>query len=159
MPAFDRSACASNAICYTYQGGGWYDAVMPLAVAYKMTGDTKYSNQLKAVLAVMTATNGNTLPLYADSGYPTRFVIPAFAIIFDWAYDQLTPAEKANAVSLANYWWSLYTSSPGSFYQSNCTAITCSSSNYATGHQVGFGLMGLALEGELVLTALRSTRP
>ena len=56
VPAFDRSACTSNAICYTYQGGGWYDAVMPLAVAYKMTGDTKYSNQLKAVLAVMTAT-------------------------------------------------------------------------------------------------------
>src|SRR4051794_14797037 len=33
-------------IFYTYQGEGWSDAAFPLAFAYQMTGDTKYSNKL-----------------------------------------------------------------------------------------------------------------
>ena len=40
------SAAPDNTIYYTYQGEGWLYATLPLAYAYQMTGDTKYSNKL-----------------------------------------------------------------------------------------------------------------
>ncbi len=39
-------AARENTIFYTYQGEGWLEATLPLAFAYQMTGDTKYSNKL-----------------------------------------------------------------------------------------------------------------
>src|SRR4029079_5307443 len=33
-------------IFYTYQGEGWLSATLPLALAFQMTGDTRYSNKL-----------------------------------------------------------------------------------------------------------------
>jgi len=44
---FASSADApAGTIYYTYQGEGWYEATLPLAFAYQMTGDTQYSNKL-----------------------------------------------------------------------------------------------------------------
>ncbi len=36
----------AGTIYYTYQGEGWYEGTLPLAFAYQMTGDTRYSNKL-----------------------------------------------------------------------------------------------------------------
>src|SRR5712691_12269330 len=41
-----RTTEPAGTIFYDYQGEGWYDAALPLAFAYQMTGDTKYSNKL-----------------------------------------------------------------------------------------------------------------
>ncbi len=39
-----RNFSPAGTIYYSYQGEGWYDAALPLAFAYQMTGDTKYSD-------------------------------------------------------------------------------------------------------------------
>src|ERR1035441_10663303 len=41
VTAFARDACPSNSICYTYEGSGWYEAMVRLALVYQVTGDTR----------------------------------------------------------------------------------------------------------------------
>ena len=49
----DCSSEPAGTIFYDYQGQGWYDAALPLAFAYQMTGDTKYSDKLIALVQEM----------------------------------------------------------------------------------------------------------
>src|SRR5437762_2502872 len=41
-----RNDAPDGTIFYTYQGEGWLGAAIPLAFAYQMTSDTKYSGKL-----------------------------------------------------------------------------------------------------------------
>ena len=63
---YDRFACPDYTICYSYQGSGW-GAAMPLALAYRITGSTTYSDKVKEILNVMADT-GRVLSLTSVSG-------------------------------------------------------------------------------------------
>jgi hypothetical protein len=159
VPAYDVNLCYSDQICYAWQGFGWYEAVRPLALAYRLTGDSTYSNKLKQILAQMVSAIGNSSPWTKDTAYGTRVALPAIALLFDWTYDALSTQEKTDAISLANYVWGLWANNTITFYDKDCVTTPvnadhadCTASNYAVGHLIGFGLLGLAFEGESGVT-------
>lgn len=144
-----RGDAPENSIYYTYQGEGWYSAAMPLALAYQMTGDTKYSDKLFALVDEMLraqADPDNTPPtgfgpLVPDNYYSTRALCPVLAIAYDWCYDQLTPARKGAIVALMNVY---YNELRDNAYQRNDHA----DGNYYVGHLYGTAMMGYASFGD-----------
>jgi uncharacterized repeat protein (TIGR01451 family) len=105
-----------NTIFYDYQGEGWFGAALPLALAYKMTGNTAYLNKLLQLADEMIRANNHPdptgvcasqaitplPPLEPDDYYPTRYLGYTLAIIYDWCCDQLGATRKANLVALMN---------------------------------------------------------
>ncbi len=144
-----RTTEIQNTIFYDYQGSGWYDAALPLALAYQMTGDTQYSNKLIALADEMIAAQTrpeNTPPtglppLQPDNYYPTRYLGPVIAIIYDWCYDQLGAPRRAQLVSLMNTY---FDDLRANAYQRNDTA----DGNYFVGHMIAAGYMGYASYGD-----------
>ena len=107
---YDRNACLSNQICYNYEGLGWLSPMIDLALVYRVTGDTSYAAQAKALLTAMNApykNSGDLSPIQLDSGYPTRSALLAFAIGYDWLYDYLDAGTKADTIQTINaaYAW------------------------------------------------------
>lgn len=145
VAAFDRSTCASNQICYTYEGSGWYDAMLTLGLAYRVTGDTSYASKAATLLDAMNAPYKNAAdltPITLDSGYPTRFALTALAIGYDWLYDYITPTEKSdttNTINAAYVWFAA-----GTPFAYNGPAY----GNYFGGHMLGFGLAADATDGD-----------
>lgn len=143
VPPFDRYACGSNQICYTYQGSGWWDAWETLGLAYQITGNTAYADQAIALMGVANATfaAGNLEPITADSGYPSRFAAAGLALAFDWCYDRLDVKTKAETSATLNAWFD--------WVKVNAWEkdgpVT---GNYFGGHVLGFGLAGLTTTGD-----------
>jgi hypothetical protein len=142
---YDRSVCATNQICYTYEGGGWYKALSKLSLAYKMTGKTAYSNKVKDIVTVMIA--AGVAPVQVDSGFPTRFISLGLALAYDWCYDQLSSTDKSQWTALAEVYWN-YINANG--YQWNIAAGGRPNpyGNYFGGHILGLGTLALAIEGD-----------
>ncbi|MFN8492178.1 MAG: hypothetical protein U0350_31555 [Caldilineaceae bacterium] len=144
-----RHDWVNGTIFYAYQGGTWYDDTFVLAFAYQMTGDTKYSNKLLQLADEMIAAQtrpDNTPPtglppLAPDSYFPTRFVGPSIALIYDWCYDQLGATRKAQMVALMNTY---YDDLRANAYQNNGPA----DGNYFGGHMIAAGWMGYASAGD-----------
>jgi hypothetical protein len=143
IPAYDRSACASKQICYTYEGSGWQDALVSLSLAYKMTGNTAYAAQVKALLAVMEAAGAQAEAV--DSGYPSRYIVEGLAIAYDWIYDQLSASDKTAASNLLDAYWTQVNTN-GYLWANGAQANPYS--NYTGGHIMGFGLAMIAFEGD-----------
>jgi len=145
VPAYNKSACGRNQICYTYDGSGWLDALEKLSLAYKLTGKTSYSNQVKAILNAMVAVG--VAPERVNSGYPSRNIVLGLALAYDWCYDQLSSTDKTNYSNLLDTWW-MWVQAHG--YQWNCAGGECPNGygNYFGGHLLGFGLAALAVEGD-----------
>jgi hypothetical protein len=141
---FDRSACTGNDICYAYEGFGWLNSIAPLALVYKLTGDTSYSTQVKNILHVMIA--AGVTPETIDSGYPSRTIVLALALAYDWCYDQLSPSDKRNLNALLDSYWTWLQANG---FQWVC-GVGCPTGygNYYSGHILGFGLAALAMEGD-----------
>jgi hypothetical protein len=138
---YDPHACASNQICYSWQGSGWGDALETLSLAYKMTGDTAYSDQVIRVLNAMVP--AGAAPMAIDAGYPSRMHVVGLALAYDWVYDRLDDSLKHALGGLLDaYWVQLRTNG----YQWGPNASSCS--NYYGGHVLGFGLAALAMEGD-----------
>ncbi len=99
-----------NTIFYDYQGEGWFSAALPLALAYQMTGSSAYSGKLVALADEMIRAQSDPAnnppsglpPLEPDDYYPTRYVGPTLAIIYDWCYDVLGGPRRAQMVALMN---------------------------------------------------------
>jgi len=97
-----RSEEPDNTIFYDYQGEGWFSATLPLALAYQMTGDTKYSDKLLQLADEMIRAQSdpennppNGLPpLQPDNYYPTRSLGPVLALIYDWCYAGSAPRAR-----------------------------------------------------------------
>ena len=68
------SAAPPATIFYNYQGEGWYDAALPLAFAYQMTGDTKYSNKLVQLAQEMIRAQSGSIAGQPAGGEHYRFL-------------------------------------------------------------------------------------
>ena len=145
----NRSNEPDNTIFYDYQGSGWYDATMPLALAYQMTGDTKYSDKLLQLADEMIAAQTRSEnqpphgvpPLRPDNYYPTRYLGPVIAIIYDWCYDRLGDTRRATMVNLMNAY---FDDMRANAYQVNDHA----DGNYFSGHLLAAAWMGYASAGD-----------
>ncbi|MEI8360544.1 MAG: hypothetical protein WCG01_00185 [bacterium] len=143
VPAYDPYAWPNGSIPYSYQGQSWLEATEALALAWKVTGNTIYADKLIQIADVIIAAPLTCISV--DNGYPTRNVVTATAIIYDWLYDY--PAlnqngRKAALISQVNTWFDYYKNHP--VYESTGPAL----SNYFGGHLLGFGLAGMAMDDD-----------
>lgn len=142
----------ANTIFYGYQGEGWYSDVIPLAFAWQMTGDTNYCNKLLAIADEFIRAEYDPAnqpptgrsPMTLGNAFPSRYVGPAAAIIFDWCYDRLGPARKNQMVNLFNRWFDSLRVPGGSAYENNGP----SNGNHYGGHMAAAGWMGYASHGD-----------
>lgn len=151
VDAFTSSGCPNNHICYDYEGAGWFTSVLPLALVYQTTCaagscDNSYAAQAALILDQMNAPYKNTSsiqPITIDSGYPTRFVLPALAVAFDWMYSYISSTEKTDTVNTINayYAWFIGGSPPFNWNGPDY-------GNYFGGHMMGFGLAADATDGD-----------
>ena len=143
-----RSDAPLGTIYYTYQGEGWSEATLPLAFAYQMTGDTKYSNKLielaqEMIRAQSDPDNNPPIglpPIRVDSYYASRGVAAVLAFIYDYCYDQLSMALKSQIVTLMNDY---YDDVSVNGYQAQDFS-NAADGNYFGGHLYGVALMGYA---------------
>ncbi|HEY8686954.1 MAG TPA: hypothetical protein VIO57_15230, partial [Chloroflexota bacterium] len=146
------SDAPAGTIYYTYQGEGWYEATLPLAFAYQMTGDTQYSNKLIQLAQEMIRAqsdpdnnppNGQP-PIRLDSYYASRNVAAVLAFIYDYCYDQLSASLKSQMVTLMN---DDYDDVSVNGYQAQNYSYAADG-NYFGGHLYGVALMGYASLGD-----------
>ena len=138
-------------IYYTYQGEGWLSATLPLAFAYQMTGDIKYSNKLIELAQEMIHAQSDTVnnppggfPIQLDSYYASRNVASTLAFIYDYCYVQLSGPLKAQMVTLMNQYFDDVSVNG---YQAQ-TFSNAADGNYFGGHLYGVALMGYASAGD-----------
>jgi hypothetical protein len=144
VPAYSRNSCPANNICYDYQGLGWMNAIEPLALAYHLTSDTKYSDKVREILNAFAA--AGVAPCSTASGYASRSAVFGMGLGYDWVYDQLTPAEKTNLATELNSCWDWLQTSG---YEWNCSSgCPTAYGNYYGGHILGYGLAAIAMEGD-----------
>ncbi len=147
-----RNDAPAGTIFYTYQGEGWYDAALPLAFAYQMTGDTRYSNKLIELAQEMIRAQGDPDnnppaglgPIRPDNYYPSRNLMSVLAFIYDYCYDQLSTTLKSQMVALMNDY---YDDVSVSGYQAQDYSYA-SDGNFFGGHLYGVALMGYASFGD-----------
>jgi hypothetical protein len=150
VPQYHPSESAPETIYYTYQGENWYTSTLPLAIAYQMTGDTKYSNKLLELAREMIRAQSDPAnatpngPVQLDSYYPSRSVPSSLAFIYDYCYDQLTPQLKADMIALMNQY---YEDLSVNGYQAQVYS-NAADGNYFGGHLFGVALMGYASFGD-----------
>jgi len=104
---FSESSSGAGQIYYPYEGEGWIQPAFDLALAYRLTGNPVYSAKARQLLDYINnmVSVGNVAMLGADDGYPSRNVWYAIGVLYDWCYDQLTPAEKAATISSIKWFY------------------------------------------------------
>ncbi len=147
-----RNDAPAGTIYYTYQGEGWYDATLPLAFAYQLTADTRYSNKLIELAQEMIRAQSDPdnkppaglSPIRPDNYYPSRNLMAVLAFIYDYCYDQLSASLKSQMVALMNDY---YDDVSVSGYQAQDYSYACDG-NFFGGHLYGVALMGYASFGD-----------
>ena len=147
-----RNDAPAGTIYYTYQGEGWYDTALPLAFAYQLTGDTKYSNKLIELVQEMiraqtdpdNAPPNGQPPIRPDNYYPSRNLASVLAFIYDYCYDQLSGSLKSQMVALMNDY---YDDLSANGYQAQDYSWAADG-NFFGGHLYGVALMGYASFGD-----------
>ena len=148
----DSGDAPDGTIYYTYQGEGWLSATLPLAFAYQMTGTTTYSSKLielgqEMIRAQSDPDNNPPIgvpPLQRDNYYPARNLASTLAFIYDYCYDQLTPALKTQMVALMNQY---FDDVRVNGYQAQVYS-NAADGNFFGGHLYGVALMGYASFGD-----------
>lgn len=110
VPAYSQFAYPPNSIVYTYQGSGWFDAIIRLGLAYQITGNTAYADKVIEVVKVANATfaAGNLTPISVDNGWPTRMLPYGLGLAYDWVYDRMDAATRSAAILSINGWYDWY---------------------------------------------------
>jgi hypothetical protein len=141
-----------NTINYGYDAESWLDSTLPLAFAYQMTGDTKYSNKLiqlaQELIRAQSDPDNNPPngfpPLQLNSYYPARAAPTVLAFIYDYCYDQLSSTLKTQMVTLMNaYFDDLKVNG----YQAQ-NFSSGADGNFFGGHLYGVAMMGYASFGD-----------
>ncbi len=141
VPAYDRYLTANNSINYAYEGLGWYDAASVLGLAYKITGNASYKYKLLELVSIMV--DAGNASIIVDSGYPTRSVAAAMALLYDWLYADLDSITKANMIATINGWYTMFFNHIDGLY-----IPLNGNNNYLGGHILGLGLCGIATYGD-----------
>jgi len=104
---FSESRSVSGQIGYPYEGEGWIQAAYDVALGYRLTGNAVYAARARELLDYINklVSVQNVAMIGADDGYPSRNVWYAIGLIYDWCYDQLTPAEKAATVNSVKWFY------------------------------------------------------
>lgn len=144
-----RTSEPDNTIFYDYQGSGWWEAAVPLGLAWRVTGNAAYANKLvqlaDEMIRAQSAPENNPPtgrpPLQPDSYFPTRFVGPVIGLIYDWCYAQLGATRRAQMVTLMNAY---FDDLRANAYQANDNA----DGNYFGGHLICAAWMGYATAGD-----------
>lgn len=146
---FAVSGCTSTAICYEWQGGGWYGAALHLGLAYQVTGDAKYATKMRELMTAMAepAKTGNLQPITTDSGYPSRTIAVAVALGYAWTGNTWSQQLKADVFDSLNKWHDWMRASGFAVDGACCSVGSVAVSNYFGGHVQGFGMAGLATRG------------
>ena len=147
-----RNDAPNGTIYYSYQGEGWYDAALPLAFAYQMTGDTRYSNKLIELAREMIRAQSDPdnsppnarPPIRPDNYYPSRNLASVLAFIYDYCYDQLSASLKSEIITLMNDY---YDDVSVNGYQAQVYSYAADG-NFFGGHLYGVALMGYASFGD-----------
>ena len=128
---------------YGYNGSDWQTTLQVLGLAYQVTGEAAYAAkgiELVDYIASLGAA-GMLAPAAIDSGFPSRTAIYGLAIGYDWFHDRLTANERSSAVQALNLWFDWFKRSA---FEKDGPAY----GNYFGGHVMGYGLAGLATQGE-----------
>jgi hypothetical protein len=144
-----RTEEPDNTIFYDYQGEGWFKSTMSLGIAYLSTGNVAYANKLAALADEMIRAQsapGNNPPnglppIEPDNYYPTRFLGPSIAAIYDWSYSTLGSSRRSQMVTLMNAWFDDFKANG---YQRNDHP----DGNYFWGHAAAAAWMGYATFGD-----------
>jgi len=120
---------------YGYAGDGFPNPIVGLGLAYLVTGDLRYALKVKELVQAIRALGPEGI--LPDSGYPTRNLVYALAIAYNWCQDAYTETETAEILAHGNAWFDLYKA--GRVLDADGPAF----SNYFGGHLLGFGLWGL----------------
>ncbi|PYQ48745.1 MAG: hypothetical protein DMF59_15115 [Acidobacteria bacterium] len=147
-----RNDAPNGTIYYSYQGEGWYDAALPLAFAYQMTGDARYSNKLIELAREMIRAQSDPdnsppnarPPIRPDNYYPSRNLASVLAFIYDYCYDQLSASLKSEIITLMNDY---YDDVSVNGYQAQVYSYAADG-NFFGGHLYGVALMGYASFGD-----------
>ncbi|MGZ8869294.1 MAG: hypothetical protein ACXW2P_13210, partial [Thermoanaerobaculia bacterium] len=119
---------------------------------FQMTGDTAYSDKLIELAEEMVRAQSDPdnnppdgqPPIQLDSYYASRNVASALAFIYDYCYAQITPALKAQMITLMNAY---YDDVSVNGYQAQAYSFA-PDGNYFGGHLYGVALMGYASFGD-----------
>jgi hypothetical protein len=145
-------------------------AIYPVGNAYNTKPQVLLSNWFTANIAgsstiVFNGSNSLTTPAagtsYANlwngdpehdtNSYASRNVPVALAIAYDWVYDQLTPANKADFSHTLESYWSMVNTYGYQWVGSGYTSDN-GCGNFPVGHMEGFGLAAIAFEGDDAIT-------
>jgi hypothetical protein len=92
----------------------------------------------------MEAAGGQAEQVY--TGYPSRYLVSGLAVAYDWIYDQLSASDRTALCSLLDSYWTVLNTPVSGGYE--WVAFIQSYGNYLGGHIYGFGLAGIAFEGD-----------
>lgn len=134
---FDRNGGPAGTINYGWQGSGWYDALLPLSIAYQVTGNVAYATKVRDVVASINAAGLN--PITIDQGYPTRSAAFGLATAYGFTSQTWTDLERTATKATAQLWhdWVSVSAWQADGHPAN---------NYFGGHILGMGLLGLVMD-------------
>ena len=122
-----------------------YDVSIPqYALAYQVTGDTRYSS--KAIQLMEAKVALGLAAVTRDSGYDARSTLPALALGYDWCYDRMTIDQRSRirAGMEADADWVWPETNPA---RADGWAVRFPGNNYHSGFLATW-MIGLALSGD-----------
>jgi hypothetical protein len=132
-----------------YQGSGWLEPVMNLALGYRAllatdpTTAKKYAAKLEDVLTKMSAPSGaHFVDPLRDDGYGIRFYAAGMALGYDLIYPELTSALKTRLINSMNLWVSKV--EKDGFETGNEFPV----GNYYSGYYMAKALVAISTEGD-----------
>jgi hypothetical protein len=138
----------SGSIGEGYQGEGYFEPLVNLAICYQTSKDSnalaasKYAAKGVEILQKMSVPLSK--PHYQDplrdSGYGIRFFGVGMALGYDWLYDKMSAADKAQVYTSLNHWIKNY-EQKGFGYEHP-------QGNYFAGYYAAKALAALATEGD-----------
>jgi len=141
----DGAQYVDNTINGEYEFSGYLDPAITLGLCYQVargfdsTRAAAYGAKEKELMLALSDPNHHGAPT-VDSGYGIRYYVPAMALGYDWIYDLLSPADRAQIYTEINRWIASYekVGFGRSFPQGN----------YFAGYYFGLATAAVATEGD-----------
>lgn len=105
----DGQTYVDNTINGEYEFSGYIEPAIALGLCYQVartvdsTRAAAYGAKEKELMLALSDPNHHGAPT-VDSGYGIRHYVPAMALGYDWIYDLLSPADRAQIYTEINRW-------------------------------------------------------